>query len=99
MPKKQRKARDLGRNMCRTGWSLVSGEWDEQQKIGWSVKAATSRKAKEKEEMRYTWDISKVSNVSCRVDLTVLLIYSSYIKRYLINIICDKIWLGMLCYV
>ena len=20
--------------MCRTGWALVSGEWDEQQKIG-----------------------------------------------------------------
>ena len=26
--------RDIGRRMWRTGWGLVSGEWDEQQKIG-----------------------------------------------------------------
>ena len=27
--------RYLGRRMWRTGWGLVSGEWDEQQKISW----------------------------------------------------------------
>ena len=35
--KKQNTQRDCGRRMWMTGWGQVSGEWDEQQKIGWCI--------------------------------------------------------------
>ena len=64
--------RDIGRRMWRTGWGLVSGDWDEQQKIGWCMEDPIRLK-------RLEMDKRKMKKYKLKCCTILTLVISSYI--------------------